>query len=44
MTLNDIEPQYILTDAEFMAAKASFVRPDKYAKLLSITIDSLRKV
>jgi len=44
MTLNDIEPQYVLTDAEFLAAKASFVRPDNYAKLLSITMDSLRKV
>ncbi|SFQ95823.1 late competence development ComFB family protein [Desulfoscipio geothermicus] len=42
--LNELSPEYVASDAEFMAAKAKYQRPAEYATLIAIVMDSIRKV
>lgn len=44
MALNDLQPQYVVSEAEFMAAKAQYQSPAATATLIAIVMDAIRKV
>ncbi|WP_027365136.1 late competence development ComFB family protein [Desulfotruncus alcoholivorax] len=44
MALNDLRPSYVASEAELMAAKASFHSPSENAALVAIVMDAIRKV